>query len=354
MQDRHDKIYVAGHRGLVGSAIVRRLRQEGYDNIVVKTSQELDLTDQAATEAFFATEKPDQVYLCAAKVGGIMANSRYPAEFIYRNLMIGANIIHASWRHGVKKLLNMGSSCIYPRLAPQPMNEDALLTSALESTNEGYALAKIAAIKLCRYYNQQYGTNFISVMPTNQYGSGDNFNMETAHLLPMTLRRFHLAKMLQEGNFDAVRADLHRFRLGWGLDDGIDFSSKDALERTLNMVGAFQDHVVMWGDGSVRRELMCSDDLADACVYLMENKNAADIGEFVNITDGTDILLRDLFELVRNIVGFAGRIEYDRTKPNGTPRKLMDASRIRALGWTPHIALEDGIAGAYEAYLSAV
>ncbi len=354
MQDRHDKIYVAGHRGLVGSAIVRRLRQSGYDNIVVRSSQELDLTDQAATEAFFAAEKPDQVYLCAAKVGGIMANSRYPAEFIYRNLMIGANIIHASWRHGVKKLLNMGSSCIYPRLAPQPMSEDALLTSALEPTNEGYALAKIAAIKLCRYYNQQYGTNFISVMPTNQYGSGDNFNMETAHLLPMTLRRFHLAKMLQEGNFAAIRADLHRFRLGWGLDDGIDFSSENSLERTLNAVGAFQDHVVMWGDGSVRRELMCSDDLADACVYLMENKNAADIGEFVNITDGTDILLRDLFELVRNIVGFAGRIEYDRTKPNGTPRKLMDASRIRALGWTPHITLEDGIAGAYEAYLSAI
>ena len=354
MQDRHDKIYVAGHRGLVGSAIVRRLRQSGYDNIVVRSSQELDLTDQAATEAFFAAEKPDQVYLCAAKVGGIMANSRYPAEFIYRNLMIGANIIHASWRHGVKKLLNMGSSCIYPRLAPQPMSEDALLTSALEPTNEGYALAKIAAIKLCRYYNQQYGTNFISVMPTNQYGSGDNFNMETAHLLPMTLRRFHLAKMLQEGNFAAIRADLHRFRLGWGLDDGIDFSSENSLERTLNAVGAFQDHVVMWGDGSVRRELMCSDDLADACVYLMENKNAADIGEFVNITDGTDILLRDLFELVRNIVGFAGRIEYDRTNPNGTPRKLMDASRIRALGWTPHITLEDGIAGAYEAYLSAI
>lgn len=354
MQDRHDKIYVAGHRGLVGSAIVRRLRQSGYDNIVVRSSQELDLTDQAATEAFFAAEKPDQVYLCAAKVGGIMANSRYPAEFIYRNLMIGANIVHASWRHGVKKLLNMGSSCIYPRLAPQPMSEDALLTSALEPTNEGYALAKIAAIKLCRYYNQQYGTNFISVMPTNQYGSGDNFNMETAHLLPMTLRRFHLAKMLQEGNFAAIRADLHRFRLGWGLDDGIDFSSENSLERTLNAVGAFQDHVVMWGDGSVRRELMCSDDLADACVYIMENKNAADIGEFVNITDGTDILLRDLFELVRNIVGFAGRIEYDRTKPNGTPRKLMDASRIRALGWTPHITLEDGIAGAYEAYLSAI
>ena len=329
MQDRHDKIYVAGHRGLVGSAIVRRLRQSGYDNIVVRSSQELDLTDQAATEAFFAAEKPDQVYLCAAKVGGIMANSRYPAEFIYRNLMIGANIIHASWRHGVKKLLNMGSSCIYPRLAPQPMSEDALLTSALEPTNEGYALAKIAAIKLCRYYNQQYGTNFISVMPTNQYGSGDNFNMETAHLLPMTLRRFHLAKMLQEGNFAAIRADLHRFRLGWGLDDGIDFSSENSLERTLNAVGAFQDHVVMWGDGSVRRELMCSDDLADACVYLMENKNAADIGEFVNITDGTDILLRDLFELVRNIVGFAGRIEYDRTKPNGTPRKLMDKSEAK-------------------------
>lgn len=350
MPDKHAKIYVAGHRGLVGSAILRRLQQGGYDNIIVRSSRELDLTDQAATEAFFATEKPELVYLCAAKVGGIMANSRYPADFIYRNLMIGANVIHAAYRHGVKKLLNMGSSCIYPRLAPQPMREDALLSSALEPTNEGYALAKIAAIKLCRYYNQQYGTNFISVMPTNQYGIGDNFNMETAHLLPMTLRRFHLAKLLNEGDFDAIRADLRRNPLGWGLDETVEFSSETSLEHALNAVGAYRDHVVMWGDGSARRELMCSDDLADACVYLMENKDAADIGEFVNITDGTDILLGDLFELVRDIVGFKGRIEYDAAKPNGTPRKLMDATKIRGLGWKPRLGLANGIQKTYRYY----
>lgn len=354
MPDKHSKIYVAGHRGLVGSAILRRLEQGGYDNIVVRTSRELDLTDQAATEAFFAAEKPEQVYLCAAKVGGIMANSRYPAEFIYRNLTIGANIIHAAWKHGVKKLLNMGSSCIYPRLAPQPMREDALLTSALEPTNEGYALAKIAAIKLCRCYNQQYGTNFISVMPTNQYGVGDNFNMETAHLLPMTMRRFHLARLLHENSFDAIRADLRRYPLGWGLDEQVDFSSEASLEHALNAVGAYRDHVVMWGDGSARRELMCSDDLADACVYLMENRNAADIGEFVNITDGTDILLSDLFELVRNIVGFAGHIEYDAAKPNGTPRKLMDATKIRGLGWVPKVGLKEGIRDCYGHYITQI
>ena len=246
----------------------------------------------------------------------------------------------------------MGSSCIYPRLAPQPMREDALLTSALEPTNEGYALAKIAAIKLCRCYNQQYGTNFISVMPTNQYGVGDNFNMETAHLLPMTMRRFHLARLLHENSFDAIRADLRRYPLGWGLDEQVDFSSEASLEHALNAVGAYRDHVVMWGDGSARRELMCSDDLADACVYLMENRNAADIGEFVNITDGTDILLSDLFELVRNIVGFVGHIEYDAAKPNGTPRKLMDATKIRGLGWVPKVGLKEGIRDCYQWYVS--
>lgn len=349
--DKHAKIYVAGHTGLVGSAIIRRLQHTGHDNLLVQSSRELDLTNQTQVMSFFERERPDYVYLCAAKVGGIMANSRYPADFIYKNIMIGANVIHAAYAWGTKKLLNMGSSCIYPRLAPQPMKENTLLTSELEPTNEGYALAKIAAIKLCRYYNQQYGTNFISVMPTNQYGEGDNFNMETAHLLPMALRRFHLAKLLAENNFEDIVRDIRRYPLGWGLDASIDMSDPTSLEACLNRVGAYREKVVMWGDGSVYRELMCSDDLADACVYLMENKDAPEIGEFVNITWGNDILLRDLFEMIKKIVGFSGSIEYDTSKPNGMPRKLMDATRLHSLGWQPKILLHEGIQKFYSWYL---
>ncbi len=345
-----DKIYLAGHCGLVGSAILRKLNSEGFENIVYRTSKELDLTNQTAVQSFFSIEKPDYVILAAAKVGGIMANTTYPAEFIYKNLMIGTNVIDAAYKSGVKKLLNLGSSCIYPRLASQPMKEDCLLTSELEKTNEAYALAKISAIKLCKYYNQQYGTNFISAMPTNQYGIGDNFNMETAHLLPMILRRFHLAKLLQQNDFEQLKSDLHRYKLGWELDDKIDFNSNSSVEQALNAIGAYKDKVTLWGDGSVYRELMCSDDLADACVYLLKNKNYDEIGELVNITDGTDILLKDLFEMVKTIVGFEGEIVYDTSKPNGTPRKLMDATKIKALGWQPKINLKKGISDFYDWY----
>lgn len=350
MLDRSAKIFLAGHKGLVGSAIYRRLVKEGFKHIITRESCELDLTNQAGTFAFFEREKPDYVILAAAKVGGIMANQTYPADFIYINLMIACNVIHAAYKTGVKKLLNLGSSCIYPRLASQPMKEEYLLTSELEPTNEAYALAKIAAIKLCRYYNQQYGTNFISVMPTNQYGIGDNFNMETAHLLPMIMRRFHLAKLLSENDFDAIKADLKRYKLGWNLDNQIDWDNNYSIEKALNAVGAYRNKVVLWGDGSVYRELMCSDDLADACFYLMDNKDYKDIGEHVNITNGDDILLKDLFEMVKRIVGFNGEITYDNTKPNGTPRKMMDASRIRALGWKPKISLEQGITDFYRWY----
>lgn len=348
--EKNAKIYVSGHRGLVGSAIVRNLQAKGYSNIITRTSEELDLTNQAATLAFFEAEKPEYVFLAAAKVGGIMANQTYPAEFIYQNLMIDANVIQSSYLTGVKKLLNLGSSCIYPRLAPQPMKEDCLLTSELEKTNEAYALAKIAAIKMCRYYNEQYGTNYISVMPTNQYGIGDNFNMETAHLLPMILRRFHLAKLLSASDFDAIRADLKKYKLGWGLDDKIDYTDEASLEQALNQVGAYKDKVVLWGDGSVYREMMNSDDLADACVYLMENKDYKYIGEHVNITKGDDIQLKDLFDIVKNVTGFSGRIEYDTSKPNGTPRKMMDATRIKSLGWQPSISLNNGIKQFYDWY----
>ncbi len=348
--NKTDKIYLAGHSGLVGSAILRRLQQDGFENLVLRNADELDLTNQAAVENFFEDQKPDYVILAAAKVGGIMANMTYPAEFIYDNLMIATNVIHSSHKFDVKKLLNLGSSCIYPRLASQPMKEDCLLTSELEQTNEAYAIAKITAIKMCKYYNEQYGTNFISVMPTNQYGIGDNFNMETAHLLPMVLRRFHLAKLLQNSDFGAIKADLQKYKLGWNLDNEINFDSEASVEEVLAKVGASRDRVVMWGDGSVYRELMCSDDLADACLYLMQNKDYRDIGELVNITAGTDIKLQDLFELVKEIVAFDGEIVYDTSKPNGTFRKLMDSTKIKELGWSPKIELKDGIKKFYNRY----
>lgn len=349
--NKDDKIYVAGHRGLVGSAILRRLQKEGFTNLVYRSSKELNLINTVEVENFFEAEKPDYVFLAAAKVGGILANSTYPAEFIYNNLMISTNIIHTAYKFGVKKLLNMGSSCIYPRLAPQPMREDCLLTSALEKTNEAYALAKIAAIKLCYYYNKQYGTNFISVMPTNQYGIGDNFNMETAHLLPMIMRRFHLSKLLSNGDFDGIRKDLKKNKLGFGLDDNIDLNNEKSMENALNAVGAYKGKCVLWGTGSVYREIMNSDDLADACYYLMQTKDAKDIGELVNVTKGDDIILKDLFEIVKNTVGFTGEIVYDKTKPDGTPRKLMDAAKINALGWSPKIPLKEGIKDFYDWYV---
>ena len=346
---KDSKIFLTGHRGLVGSAIHRKLKNEGFTNIITRSHKELDLCNQAQVNEFFEKERPEYVILAAAKVGGIMANSTYPAEFIYQNLMIGTNIVHASYKYGVKKLLNLGSSCIYPRMAPQPMKEDCLLTSELEKTNEAYALAKISIIKLCRYYNQQYGTNFISAMPTNQYGIGDNFNMETAHLLPMILRRFHLAKLLRNNDFEAIKKDVHRYKLGWGLDEKV---TDNNLEEILNELGAYRDKVVLWGDGSVYREMMCSDDLADACVYLLKNKDYDEVGELVNITKGDDIQLKDLFKIVKRVVGFDGEIVYDKTKPNGTPRKLMDATHIKRLGWEPKIDLEQGITDFYNWYLS--
>ena len=348
--EKNSKIYLAGHTGLVGSAIHRKLLESGYTNIITRTSNELDLTRQSDVEKFFMEEKPEYVILAAAKVGGILANSTYPAEFIYKNLMIGLNVIHSAYKYGVKKLLNLGSSCIYPQNAPQPMREEALLSGSLEKTNEAYAIAKISMIELCKFYNKQYGTNFISVMPTNQYGIGDNFDMETAHLLPMILRRFYLAKLLSENNFDRIRADLKKRKLGFGIDEKLNLDDDKSIEKALNKIGAFRDKVVLWGDGSVYRELMCSDDLVDACLYLMETKNFDEIGDFVNITAGNDIKLSKLFELVKDTVGFTGKIEYDKSKPNGTFRKLMDDKRIKKLGWSPKIDIRNGIKKFFNQY----
>ena len=304
------KIYIPGHRGMAGSAIHRNLGAKGYNNLITRTHNDLDLTNQQAVNNFFETERPEYVFLAAAKVGGILANSTYPAEFIYVNLMIEANVIHAAYTNGVKKLLFLGSSCIYPGLAPQPLKEEYLLTGELEVTNEAYAVAKIAGIRMCKHYNQQYGTNFISVMPTNLYGPGDNYDLETSHVMAALIRKFHEAMMNDE------------------------------------------TEVVVWGTGAPRREFLHVDDMADACVYLMENYNAQDIGEFVNIGLGKDVTIKELAELIGEIVGYSEKIVYDTTKPDGTPQKLLDVSRLHGLGWEARISLRDGIKQAYEWYIS--
>jgi len=305
--NKEDKIYIAGHRGMAGSAIMRKLREKGYTNLLYRTHSELDLTRQEEVEHFFQTEKPDYVFLAAAKVGGIVANSTYPADFIYINTMIAANVVHTAYKTGVKKLLNLGSSCIYPKLAPQPLKEEFLLTGPLEETNEAYAISKIAAIRLCKHYNDQYGTNFISLMPTNLYGPGDNYDLATSHVLAALIRKFHEGKV-------------------------------------------HGGPVVLWGDGSPRREFLYSDDLADAAVYLMEQKDYKDIGEFVNVGTGKDIPIKDLSDLVAGIVGYEGKIEWDTSKPNGTPRKLLDVSRLSSLGWHYTTPLSEGIRKTYEEY----
>jgi GDP-L-fucose synthase len=350
--NKDSKIYVAGHRGLVGSAILRKLRGMEFTDLVTRTSRELDLRRQSDTEKFFAKEKPDYVFLAAAKVGGILANDTYRAEFIYNNIIIAANAIHSSYTCGVKKLLNLGSSCIYPRLAPQPMKEEYLLTGPLEPTNEPYAIAKISAIKLCRYYNDQYGTNFISVMPTNLYGPNDNFNLQTSHVLPALIRKMHLGKCMHEGDFDAIRKDLIKYPQG-GCD--VSQMAKADIIECLATYGIKIDHpsrstvVNLWGSGKPYREFLHVDDLADACIFLMENYDAGS-GEFINIGTGEDSTIKQLAELVKEIVGFDGQIKWDPTKPDGTPRKLLDVSKLQSLGWRPKISLKEGIRRTYEWY----
>lgn len=305
--DLSAKIYVAGHRGMVGSAIVRELQRLGYSNIITKTSAELDLRNQATVEQFYLSHKPDYVFVAAAKVGGILANNTYRAEFLYDNLMIQNNLIHFAYKTEVTKLLFLGSSCIYPKLAPQPLKEEYLLSDYLESTNEPYAIAKITGIKMCESYRDQYGCNFISAMPTNMYGPNDNYHPENSHVLPALIRKFHEAKITKAGK------------------------------------------VVVWGDGTPLREFLYADDLANALVYLMLNYNDK---QFVNVGYGSDITIGDLSKLIGSIVGYSGEIVFDTTKPNGTPRKLMDSSRLFSTGWSPKTTLEQGIALAYQDFLS--
>ena len=352
------RVYVAGHTGLVGSHILKKLKDGGYKNVVVRRSDELDLRRQSDTEEFFAENRPEWVFLSAAKVGGILANSTYKAEFIYDNLAIALNIIHSSFRYGVEKLLNLGSSCIYPKNSSQPMREEYLLTGQLEPTNEPYAIAKITAIKLCRYYNEQYGTNFFSVMPTNLYGPGDNFNLETAHVLPALIRKFHLGKLLMEREWELISEDLKKRPVGFGLDGKINFEDKNSLISALEKLGVGYGYVYVWGTGEVWREFMYVEDLADACVFLMENVSADDMRKlspdyFVNVGVGEDIKLKDLFYLVKEIIGYRGEIKHDTSKPDGVRRKLLDVSKINELGWRAKVGLQEGIRKTYEWYLNS-
>lgn len=307
--EKQSKIYVAGHKGLVGSAIVRELQKKGYTNIIGKTHKELDLMDPVAVERFFKEEKPEYVFLAAAKVGGIYANSTYPADFIYENLQIQNNVIGNAYKYGVKKLMFLGSSCIYPKMCPQPIKEEYLLSGYLEETNEAYALAKISGLKMCQYFNKQYGTNFISVMPTNLYGPYDNFHPENSHVMPALIRRFHEAKV------------------------------NNAKE------------VVVWGSGTPLREFLYSEDMADACIYLMESYEGND---FFNIGTGKEITIKGLAELIKEVVGYEGEIVWDTTKPDGTPRKLLDVSRLEKAGWKYKMGLKDGVKEAYKWFIENI
>jgi len=357
--EKNTKIYIAGNTGLVGSAIVRKLLSEGCNNLVFTPFPKYDLRNQQQVNDFFAKEKPEYVFLAAAKVGGIMANSTYVADFIYDNIMISTNVIHASYKYGVKKLLNLGSSCIYPKLAHQPLKEEYLLSGLLEPTNEPYAIAKIAAIKMCRYFNEQYNTNFISVMPTNLYGPGDNFNMETSHVLPAILRKMHLAKCLENNDWNSIQKDLNK-RPITGIDGN---SSNEEIVKILSNYGlTFIQHstfniqhssnvsLKLWGTGSPRREFLYVDDLADAVVFIMNNYDAKALGEFVNIGTGKDLTIKNLAQIIKNIVGFKGKIVWDSTKPDGTPQKLLNVNRLHKLGWKHKYSLEQGIIRDYNLY----
>lgn len=353
--NKNAKIYVAGHRGLVGSAIWNSLLQKGYTQLIGRTHSELDLMDSEAVRKFFDEARPEYVFLAAAHVGGIIANNTYRADFIYNNLQIQQNVIGQSFRHGVKKLLFLGSTCIYPRDAKQPMSEDELLTAPLEYTNEPYAIAKIAGLKMCESFNLQYGTNYIAVMPTNLYGPNDNFDLERSHVLPAMLRKIHLAKCLQQGNMEAIRTDLNK-RPVEGTDGN---AAEDDIRRILAKYGVSKQGIELWGTGAPLREFLWSEEMADACVFVMENVDAEQLKGsdkevrncHINIGTGHEISIRDLSALVAQTVGYEGNISFDSSKPDGTMRKLTDPSKLHALGWRHKVEIDEGIARMYAWYL---
>ncbi len=384
MLDKNSKIYVAGHHGLVGSAIWNNLLQRGYTNLVGRSHKELDLTDQVAVKQFFDEEHPDAVVLAAAFVGGIMANSLYRADFIMMNMKIQCNVISEAYAHGVKKLLFLGSTCIYPKNAPQPMKEDCLLTSPLEYTNEEYAIAKIAGLKMCESYNLQYGTNYIAVMPTNLYGPNDNFHLENSHVMPAMMRKVYLAKLIHDGEWEAIRTDMDKRPV-----EGVNGSaSNETIETVLAKYGIYNNKVVLWGTGTPLREFLWSEDMADASVHVLLNVDFSDIigiekyssvhygtasdgavdrnhsagrggaipklGEIrnchINVGTGKELTIRELSELVVKAVGFEGTVEFDASKPDGTMRKLIDVSKLHSLGWTHKVEIEEGVRKLYEWY----
>lgn len=354
--EKNAKIYVAGHRGLVGSAIWKNLQDKGYTNLIGRTHKELDLLDGMAVRKFFDEEQPEYVFLAAAFVGGIMANSIYRADFIYKNLQIQQNIIGESFRHNVKKLLFLGSTCIYPRDAEQPMKEDVLLTSPLEYTNEPYAIAKIAGLKMCESFNLQYGTNYIAVMPTNLYGPNDNFDLERSHVLPAMIRKIHLAHCLKEGNWEAVRKDMNQ-RPVEGVNGN---SSKEDILAILKKYGISETEVTLWGTGTPLREFLWSEEMADASVFVMEHVDFKDTYKegskdirncHINIGTGKEITIRQLAERIVETVGYQGKLTFDSSKPDGTMRKLTDPSKLHALGWHHKIEIEEGVQRMYEWYL---
>ncbi|WP_278479062.1 GDP-L-fucose synthase family protein [Tannerella forsythia] len=353
--NQSSKIYVAGHRGLVGSAIWSNLQQKGYTHLIGRTHDELDLLDSIAVRRFFDDERPEYVFLAAAYVGGIVANNRYRADFIYRNLGIQQHVIGESYRHGVKKLLFLGSTCIYPRDVSQPMKEQALLTASLEYTNEPYAIAKIAGLKMCESFNLQYGTNYIAVMPTNLYGPNDNFDLERSHVLPAMVRKIHLAKCLEESDMDAVRADLAKRPVEG--EDGTG-SDKDILD-LLARYGITPSGVTLWGTGRPLREFLWSEEMADACVYIMEHVNFDDLRDetnevrncHINIGTGKEIAIRELAQLVARTAGYRGTLAFDASKPDGTMRKLTDVSKLHALGWHHRVEIDEGVERMYRWYL---
>jgi GDP-L-fucose synthase len=359
--NKQSKIYIAGHKGLVGSAILNNLQQKGYSNFILRSMEQLDLTDQAAVADFFDYEKPEYIFLAAAKVGGILANNIYRGQFIMENLQIQNNIIHNAWVHGAKKLLFLGSSCIYPKNAPQPMHEDHLLTGELEYTNEPYAIAKIAGIKVCESYNLQYGTNFVSVMPTNLYGPNDNFHLKNSHVLPGMMRKMHLAHCLEINDLQAIRDDFAKRPVAEITSD----TTVDAILSFLKDQGIDRKEggkvsLSLWGTGTPMREFLHVSDMADACVFVMENVDFNDLkptnsnqirNTHINIGSGKELTIKQLAELVQNVTGFSGEILFDASKPDGTMRKLLDVSKLENLGWKCKIELDEGVRAVFEGYL---
>lgn len=354
--NKDSKIYVAGHNGMVGSAIWKNLVANGYTNLTGRSHKEMDLLDGAAVKVFFENEKPEYVFLAAAHVGGIIANNTYRADFIYRNLQIQNNVIYESFKNDVKKLLFLGSTCIYPKESPQPMREDYLLTSPLEYTNEPYAIAKIAGLKMCESFNIQYGTNYIAVMPTNLYGLNDNFDLEKSHVLPAMMRKMHLSKCLLENNWEGIKKDLKKRPIN-NINDN---STNDEIVKALNEFGIFSSHLDLWGTGKPMREFLWSEDMAEACVFIMENVDFNDLKAdkqeirncHINIGSGKEISIKHLAETIKEIIGFDGDIRFDSSKPDGTMRKLTDVSKLTSLGWRHKIEIDEGISLMYDWYIA--